>query len=147
MIRPLLLALCLSGVSVATESKAVDDEVFTTVVKIMQEDPNIAEIRLCIENVCDTYLESDLPRKGGSADTMYERPKGNDAEGSAANAVSEIVGSVGKAVGVGGRVSIEYEQKNKDGSSVKVKVDASFGTGSGAAAGASGQQGNPTATK
>jgi hypothetical protein len=146
--KAMLFAVCMGCVSVSAKAEPVEalhDQVFTTIISAIQENPGL-EVSLCVERICELYRIDELPRKGGSAETMFERPKGNDEAGSAAGAVSEIIGTVGKSVGVGGRVVIDLET-HKDGT-IKLHVEASFGTGTGAAAAAGGGQGNtPTATK
>lgn len=97
----------------------------------MAKDPNISEFEVCIENDCETFFPSDIPRKAGDGPAASADPS---AVNTVADAVGDIVGKAAKSVGVGGRVVVDYEKK-ADGS-IKVHVEASFGTGAGAAAGA-----------
>ena len=102
--------------------------------QIMEREPNINEFEVCIESTCETFFQTDIPRKlSGSGPSAVADPS---QVGSVADAVGDIVGKAAKSVGVGGRVVVDYEKK-ADGS-IKVRVEASFGTGTGAAAGASG---------
>lgn len=127
----LLTALCAFGFScVATaQPQATPRMLFEKIgAPVMERSPAINEFEICIEQTCETFFSTDLPRKnpGAAVDPS--------AVGSVADAVGDIVGSAAKSVGVGGRVVVDYEKK-ADGS-IKVRVEASFGTGSGAAAGA-----------
>jgi len=99
---------------------------------VMEKDPNISEFEVCIESNCETFFQTDIPRKAGNGPAGYADPS---QVGGIADAVSDIVGKAAKSVGVGGRIVVDYEKK-ADGST-KVRVEASFGTGTGAAAGAS----------
>jgi hypothetical protein len=97
--------------------------------QVMDKDPNITEFEVCIESNCETFFQSDIPRKAGDG-----RPLQADPSQTVADAVGHIVGNAAKSIGVGGRVVVDYEKK-ADGS-IKVRVEASFGTGSGAASAA-----------
>lgn len=99
---------------------------------LMQRTPEIREFEICIENDCDTFYGSDIPRRVNPGAAVDPWTSGSTI----ADAVNDIVGSAAKSIGVGGRIVVDYEKKS-DGS-VKVRVEASFGTGSGAATGASG---------
>jgi hypothetical protein len=99
---------------------------------VMEKHPNISEFEICIESNCETFFQTDIPRKAGNGPAAYADPSQG---GGIADAVSDIVGKAAKSVGVGGRIVVDYEKK-ADGST-KVRVEASFGTGTGAAAGAS----------
>ncbi|MGL6268972.1 MAG: hypothetical protein ACRC2O_13660, partial [Chitinophagaceae bacterium] len=101
---------------------------------VMEKDPNITEFEICIENTCESFDQTDIPRKlSGSGPTAVTDPS---QVGGVADAVGDIIGKAAKTVGVGGKLIVDYEKK-PDGY-IKVHVEASFGTGTGAAAGASG---------
>jgi hypothetical protein len=124
-----LSLLLISGIAYAQPTPKDLFEKFGA--KVMEKNPNISEFEVCIESSCDTFFPSDIPRRvnpGAAADP-------STAGTSVADAVGDIIGHASKAVGVGGRVVVDYEKK-ADGS-IKVRVEASFGTGAGAAAGAS----------
>lgn len=131
--KSLILAACMSCASIGAYAEPqptprIFFEKFAA--QVMQKNSSITEFEVCIESTCETFLQTDIPRKPG----MVADP--SNAGTSVADAVGDIVGNAAKAVGVGGKVVVDYEKK-ADGS-IKVRVEASFGTGSGAAAGASG---------
>lgn len=138
MNRLLLLLMTSVGCASFTASAQparTPDAVFDAVAYVMQRDANISEMEICVTDVCETYQRGDIPRRvnpGAVADP---------SNGGVSDAVSDIVQSVGKTVGVGGRVVVDYEKK-ADGS-VKVHVEVSFGTGTGAPAGAGAASSNP----
>lgn len=114
----------------ASSSVSADVNFGETLKPIFAEHPEITEIEVCLEDVCETYFRE---RRGGSADLMYQRPKGSD-DANIAGAVGEIVGSVGSKVGAGGRVVVDYHKKPNG--EVKIHVEASFGVGAAAEAAA-----------
>lgn len=105
--------------------------------KLMAKNPAINEFEVCIESDCETFSQNDVPRRVTAG--MPADP--SQASTGTAEAVGQIIGEAAKAVGVGGRIVVDYEKK-ADGS-IKVRVEASFGTGSGAASGASSNPDNP----
>lgn len=131
--KSLLLALSVgcASVSAGAEPRATTHDLFVAISSVMLNDPNISEMEVCLESQCETYSRTDIPRERVPMAADPSTPPG----GGVADAVSEIIGSAAKSVGVGGRIVVDYEKK-ADGS-VKVRVEASFGTGTGAAAGAS----------
>lgn len=131
----LSLACALSLSCVASAQTATPYMLFEKVGrKLLERDPSIVEFEICIERNCETFYQSDLPRKAGSGPAAVADPS---QAGTVADAVSDIVGAAAKSVGIGGRVVVSYERKEADGALTKVRVEASFGTGTGAAAGAS----------
>lgn len=118
---------------------AMPAEAFDSIAPTLQKYPDIKLVEICVpEGFCEIFTDFQWERKGGSADLLYEAPKEGQGEaGSIAGAVGDIVGQTAKSVGMGGRITVEYEQTKKDGTKTKVKVEASFGVGAGAAAGAS----------
>lgn len=133
MFKRLVLGLGIAGFSVAASASTATPRVlFDKIGKaLMEKDPNITEFEVCIESTCETFFQSDIPRKAANGPAASADPS---QVGGVADAVSDIVGAAAKSVGVGGRVVVDYEKK-ADGS-IKVRVEASFGTGAGAAAGA-----------
>lgn len=135
--KPFLLAVALLA---SPAYAATPAQVFEQITPTLQKYPDIKLVEICVpEGFCEIFTDFMWDRKGGTAETLL-RPTGpgtQDDPGSVAAAVSDIVGSTAKAVGIGGRVKVEYEQTKKDGTKTTVKVEASFGVGAGAAAGAS----------
>lgn len=110
-------------------------DVYADILPVLSSEPSLSEIEICVEGSCEVF-EVVHERKGGSADVMYQRPKGVDGNdlGGAAGAVGGILGQIGGKVGAGGRVVVDYSHtKGKDGSEkTKVKVEISIGAGSAA---------------
>lgn len=129
MVKSLLLAAGLSFSCFAQAQQVTPRALFEKIgAKVLEREPQITEFEICIENDCETFFQSDIPRKNPGAAVDPSQV------GGVADAVGTIVASAAKSVGVGGRVVVDYEKK-ADGS-IKVRVEASFGTGAGAAAGA-----------
>jgi hypothetical protein len=126
----LAAALTLAASSARAETP---DSLYQEMLPTLVKHQEITEIELCVEDDCKTFRPV-WERKGGSSELLYQAPKGSD-EG-VAGAVGEIVGTVGKKVGAGGRVVVDYHKK-PDGE-IKVHVEASFGVGSAAEAAAGG---------
>jgi hypothetical protein len=132
MIKRIATVIALTTASTALHAAATPRQLFEKIGQpVMEKNPQINEFEVCIEATCETFLQTDLPRKAGSGPAAYADPS---QVGGVADAVSDIVGAAAKSVGVGGRVVVDYEKK-PDGY-IKVRVEASFGTGAGAAAGA-----------
>lgn len=116
-------------------------QVFDTITPTLQAHPEITEIEICVETRCETFSDLVWERKGGKADLVYKaKPNGgNEGGGNPAEAIGEIVGSVGKHMGAGGRLTVDYETSTEaDGSSkTKVHVEISVGVGTAAAPAAS----------
>lgn len=132
--KTMILAFCMSCVSIGAyaQPQPTPRVLFEKIgAAVMQRDPNITEFEVCIEQTCETFFQTDIPRKAGDGPAASADPS---QVGGVADAVSDIVGKAAKSVGIGGRVVVDYEKK-ADGS-IKVHVEASFGTGAGAAAGA-----------
>lgn len=130
-------ALLLSPVPAFGFDTPVD--VYTEIEPILSRYPSLTEVEICVEGECDVFTVVAFERKGGKAETMYERPKGGGdgnetSGGGAVEAVGGILGQIGGKVGVGGKVTVSYEHsKNKDGSEkTSVKVEITAGAGSAA---------------
>jgi hypothetical protein len=133
MKQKLLLTCGLFLASHAAAAAPTHAELFDRLIPIMQ-DHRVSELDLCIDAVCENYSGLVWDRK-----TVSDKPGVDDLVGAeghgAAAAVGDIVGQVGKQVGAGGRIVVDYEKKT-DGS-LKIRVEASFGVGSAAAGAAS----------
>lgn len=131
--KKILFATNITFASFANAQAPSPRDLFENIgLSLMQKTPEIAEFEVCIESQCDTFYQSDIPRRvnpGAAADP-------STTGSTVADAVNDIVGNAAKSLGIGGKIVVDYEKK-ADGS-VKVKVEASFGTGAGAAAGAAG---------
>lgn len=129
MIKRISTAIAVMTVSTALHA-ATPRQLFEKIGQpVMEKNPSINEFEVCIESVCETFYQSDIPRKAGDG-----KPMQADPSQTVSDAVGHIVSNAAKSIGVGGRVVVDYEKK-ADGS-IKVRVEASFGTGSGAASAA-----------
>jgi hypothetical protein len=129
IMKRLLIALALATPAFASQ---VHDDMHDAIMPVLNQHPQITEVEICTNGSCEIFAQ----RKGGSAEILYQRPKGGGEEGSIANAVGGIVGAASSKVGAGGRIVVDYHKKPNG--EVKVHVEVSIGVGAAAEAAASG---------
>lgn len=126
----LTCGLFISGIASAAPTPA---ELFDQLAPIFR-DHRVSEAEICVDGTCQAFPNLVWDRK-----TVSDKPGVDDTAGAegfgAAGAVGSIVGDIGKQVGAGGRVVVDYERK-PDGY-LKIRVEASFGVGSAASSAAS----------